>query len=204
MKKNVTVIGDVHGKYDKYHKIVRQTEVHPYTVQLGDFGFKYETLKNVDHNRHVIIGGNHDNYDIINNYLHFLPDYGYMVDFNGINFFYYRGAYSIDRHDRTIGINWWQQEQVGIEEFMKARDLYRSIKPDIVITHDCPEFMVYRYIGLNSRVYQNITNWALQELYNIHRPNLWIHGHYHISKTTQYGDTKFVCLNELETFKIEN
>jgi len=202
MKKNVTVIGDVHGKYDRYHKIIRQTDYHPYTIQLGDFGFKYDTLKNVDHKNHVIIGGNHDNYDIIHSYPHFLPDYGYMVNFNGVDFFYYRGAYSIDKIYRTIGIDWWQQEEVNIEGFMKARELYRGIKPDIVITHDCPEFLVSQYIGPNARVYQNNTNCALQELYNIHQPKLWIHGHYHVSKTTLYGNTKFVCLDELEAFKI--
>jgi predicted phosphodiesterase len=199
---SITIIGDVHGKYDRYHKIIRQTEYHPYTVQLGDFGFKYDTLKNVDHTKHLIIGGNHDNYDICHTYPHFLSDYGYVVDFNGIDFFYYRGAYSIDRQYRTIGIDWWANEEVKIEGFMKARELYRQIKPDIMITHDCPEFMVLQYIGANARVYQNSTNWALNELYNIHQPKIWIHGHYHVSKTIVYGDTKFVCLNELETFKL--
>jgi hypothetical protein len=62
--------------------------------------------------------------------------------------------------------------------------------------------MVLQYIGANARVYQNSTNWALNELYNIHQPKIWIHGHYHVSKNTVYGDTKFVCLNELETFKL--
>lgn len=199
---SITIIGDVHGKYDRYHKIIRNNEDHPYTIQLGDFGFKYDTLKNVDHTRHIIIGGNHDNYDICHNYLHFCSDYGYMVNFNGIDFFYYRGAYSIDRQYRTVGVDWWEKEQVDIENFMKARELYRSIKPDIVITHDCPEFMVPQYIGGYSRIYQNITNWALNELYNIHQPKIWIHGHHHTSKTTVYGDTKFVCLDELETYKL--
>jgi Icc-related predicted phosphoesterase len=155
-----------------------------------------------DESKHLIIGGNHDNYDIFHTYPHFLSDYGYVVDFNGIDFFYYRGAYSIDRQYRTIGIDWWANEEVKIEGFMKARELYRQIKPDIMITHDCPEFMVLQYIGANARVYQNSTNWALNELYNIHQPKIWIHGHYHVSKTTVYGDTKFVCLNELETFKL--
>jgi len=199
---NITIIGDVHGKYDRYHKIIRQTEYVPYSIQLGDFGFKYETLKNVDHTKHIIIGGNHDNYDIMNNYPHFLNDYGYMVNFHGIDFFYYRGAYSIDRIYRTIGIDWWEKEQVDIEGFMKARELYRSIKPEIMITHDCPDFIVPEYIGSNARVYQNNTNWALSELYNIHQPKIWIHGHYHISKTTMYGQTKFICLDELETYKL--
>lgn len=197
----ITLIGDVHGKYDHYHKIIRQTDKHPYTVQVGDFGFKYDTLKNVDSTKHLIIGGNHDNMDKIIHIPHYLGDYGY-TELNSINFFYYRGAYSIDRQYRTIGIDYWEDEQVSIDQFMKARELYREIKPDIFLAHDCPDFMVPQYIGSNARVYENITNWALGELYKIHQPKLFIHGHYHISKTTQYGDTKFVCLNELETYKI--
>jgi predicted phosphodiesterase len=195
-----SVIGDIHGKYEKYHKIIRKEE-HFYTIQLGDFGFKYETLKNVDSNCHKIIGGNHDNYDICWNYPHFLKDYG-NITHNGIEFFYYRGAYSIDRQYRTVGIDWWSNEENNIEAFQAARELYREKKPKIVITHDCPEFLVPEYIGRYSRIYQNITNWALGELFNIHQPKLWIHGHHHKSKTTKYGETTFVCLDELETYKI--
>lgn len=201
MKNKLTLVGDVHGKYERYHRIVRQTEYHPYTLQIGDLGFKYDTLKNVDSTKHMILPGNHDNYDTCYSYPHFLGDYGY-TSINGIEFFYYRGAYSIDRQYRTVGIDWWEDEQVSIDQFMKARELYREIKPDIVITHDCPAFMVPQYIGPNARVYENITNWALGELYNIHQPKIWCHGHYHLSKTTVYGDTKFICLNELETYEI--
>lgn len=197
----ITIIGDVHGKYKRYHEIIREKDRHPYTIQLGDFGFKYDTLSNIDSTKHLILPGNHDNYDICYNYPHFMGDYGY-ISLNGVEFFYYRGAYSIDRDSRTIGIDWWKQEQVDIEGFMKARELYRLKKPDIVLTHDCPEFLVRDYIGPEGIIYQNITNWALGELYNIHQPKLWIHGHHHTSKTTIYGNTKFVCLDELETYKI--
>jgi len=195
----ITIIGDVHGKYQNYLNIVKNNE---YTVQLGDYGFKYESLKDIDHNNHLIIGGNHDNYDKVNSVPNYLGDYGYTVNFNGLNFFYYRGAYSIDRQDRTIGINWWEQEQVTIDQFMKARELYREIRPDIFLSHDCPDFMVRDYIGPYARVYENITNWALGELYKIHQPKLWIHGHYHQSKTTVYENTKFICLDELETYSL--
>jgi predicted phosphodiesterase len=198
----ITIISDVHGKYDKYHKIIRQTDKYPYTIQIGDFGFKYDTLKNVDSTKHLILPGNHDNYDICWNYPHFMGDYGNTV-LNKIPFFYYRGAYSIDRQHRTIGIDWWQDEQVTIDQFIKARELYGDTKPDIVIAHDCPDFMVPTYIGPYGRVYENITNWALGELYRIHAPKLYIHGHHHQSKTTIYGDTKFVCLDELETYTLD-
>ena len=142
MNNFITLIGDVHGKYERYHKIIRQIDNYPYTLQVGDFGFKYDTLKNVDSTKHLILPGNHDQYDICYNYPHFLGDYGY-TSLNRVEFFYFRGAYSIDRQYRTIGIDWFEQEQVSIDQFMKARELYREIKPDIVLTHDCPESINY-------------------------------------------------------------
>lgn len=196
-----TIIGDVHGKYDRYHKIIRQIEKHPYTLQVGDFGFRLDTLKNVDSTKHLILPGNHDQYDICYNYPHFLGDYGY-TSLNRIEFFYYRGAYSIDRQYRTVGIDWWENEQVSIDEFIKARELYRTIKPKIVITHDCPQNIASMMLEPGQRVYENTTGWALQELLNIHEPNLWFFGHHHQSRTIQYGNTKFICLDELETYEL--
>jgi len=197
----ITLIGDVHGKYEKYHRILSRREENPYTLQIGDFGFKYDTLKNVDSTKHLIIPGNHDNYDVCYNYSHFLGDYGY-TSLNRVEFFYYRGAYSIDKQYRTIGIDWWENEQVGIDQFIKARELYREIKPDIMISHDCPDFLASIYIGPNGRMFENLTTWALGELYKIHQPKLWIHGHWHFSKTTIYGNTKFICLTELESYRL--
>lgn len=181
------------------HEVIREKDKHEYIVALGDVGFCYKTLDNVDSNKFKIIGGNHDNMDKIIHTPHYLGDYGFTT-LNGISFFFYRGAYSIDRQYRTIGIDYWANEENNIETFMKARELYRDIKPDIVLTHDAPESIVYQMLSPNQRMYQNITNWALQELFNIHQPKRWFFGHHHQSKTIQYGDTKFICLNELETY----
>ncbi len=200
---SITIIGDVHGKYKRYHEIIREKDQHPYTVQLGDFGFKYDTLQNVDSTRHLILPGNHDNYNDCYNHSHFLGDYGY-TSLNRIEFFYYRGAYSIDRQYRTVGIDWWEQEQVSIDQFMKARELYRQSKPRIVITHDCPQNIASMMLIPNQRIYENTTGWALQELLNIHEPEYWFFGHWHQSRTIAYGQTKFTCLNELETYTINS
>jgi hypothetical protein len=197
----ITLIGDVHGKYDRYHKIIRQTDRYPYTLQLGDFGFKYDTLNNVDPEKHKILGGNHDNYDVVPSIPHYLGDYGYS-SLNGVDFFYFRGAYSIDRQYRTVGISWWEQEQVGIEQFMKARELYRETKPDIVLTHDCPEGIALMLLEPGQNIYQNMTGWALQELFNIHQPKIWRFAHWHRSWRTTIGRTDFRCLDELEIEKI--
>jgi hypothetical protein len=43
----------------------------------------------------------------------------------------------------------------------------------------------------------------LEELFNIHKPELWVFGHYHVSRTVEEQGTRFVCLNELETLDVE-
>jgi len=159
---SIVVVGDVHGKYDLYHKITREFS---HTVQLGDFGFKYEILSGVDPNNHKIIGGNHENYDTIVDIPHYLGDFGF-TSLNGVEFFYYRGAYSIDRQYRTLGIDWWPNEQVDVDGFMKARTLYREIRPRIVITHDCPESIASYYLKPGGLVYQNQTGYFLQEFFH--------------------------------------
>jgi hypothetical protein len=199
MKNCVTLVGDCHGKYKRYHEIIREKDRHEYTIQLGDFGFDYTTLKNVDPKHHVFIGGNHDQYDIINDVPNYLGDYGYVNNFNGIDFFFFRGAYSIDRQYRTIGIDWWENEQVNIDQFMKARELYRETKPDLVITHDCPQSLCPYLLPPGSKIYENITSWALEELFNIHQPKFWRFGHFHQSWRKVINGTDFRCLNELET-----
>ena len=194
---SIAILGDVHGKYKRLHEIVRKKDKYPYIVQIGDFGFDFSTLENVDPNKFKIIGGNHDNYDKIINIPHYLGDYGY-TNLNNINFFSYRGAYSIDKQYRTIGIDWWEQEQVGIEQFMKARELYREIKPDIVLTHDCPDEISHYLLEPHQRKYENLTGWALQELFSIHQPKIWRFGHWHVSWRKTIGNTDFRCLDELE------
>lgn len=199
---SVTLIGDVHGKYRRYHEIIRERDRHPNTIQLGDFGFDYGTLKNVDPAHHVFIGGNHDNYDEVANVPNYLGDFGYMVNFHGIDFFYYRGAYSIDRKYRTVGVNWWQDEQIKIDRFFEARQLYRNTKPEIMITHDCPQEIASLILPPGSHIFENMTGWALQELFTIHQPKVWYFGHYHKSWSMTINGTLFRCLNELEVDRL--
>lgn len=193
-----TAIGDAHGQYDRYVKIARKRE---FTVQMGDLGFKYDCLKNLDPESHKVVGGNHDKYPSLVEYPHYLGDYG-MASVGGVEFFFYRGAYSIDRQYRTIGIDWWEEEQLKVDDFMKAREIYRDAKPDIVLTHDCPESIGLMLLPPGSHLYQNATNWALQELFNIHQPKKWRFGHWHKSWSMTVNGTEFRCLNELETEEI--
>ena len=112
-----TAIGDAHGKYDRYLQIAGERD---YTVQIGDLGFRYGCLDSLDPEHHKLVGGNHENYDTISNYPHYLGDCGFHT-LDGTEFFYLRGAYSIDRDSRTIGVDWWAQEEIPIEKFMEIR-----------------------------------------------------------------------------------
>ena len=197
----LTVIGDVHGHYDRYVKMARKRE---HTVQLGDLGFKYGCLSNLDPAKHKVVAGNHDNYDIIGEFPHYLGDFG-NCSLGGVEFFFYRGAYSIDRSYRTIGIDWWAQEEVSIENAEKAKELFEQTKPSIVITHCCPHSIIPYFLDpldASAKVFCSRTDFALQSLWEVHQPSLWIFGHYHTNKSIEMNGTKFLCINELEAFNI--
>lgn len=47
------------------------------------------------------------------------------------------------------------------------------------------------------------TRTMLQKMFEEHKPELWIFGHHHKSKDEVINGTRFICLDELETFEIE-
>ncbi len=182
-------IGDVHGKYQEYNKIIQQYSP---TIQVGDFGFDYSILDGVDPSQHRILGGNHDNYDKIHKCPHYLGDYGLYR-----NIFFVRGANSIDRHLRTEGVDWWRQEELTYLKLQDTLEQYQQSKPKIVVTHDCPTIVTQFLVRgcIPSR-----TDQFLQCLFDIHQPELWIFGHYHIRADNILNGTRFICLEELGVF----
>ena len=209
----ITLIADVHGKYDKYLKL---TEKHPYTVQIGDFGFNYDVLKGINAEYHRMFFGNHDNYDLMESVIdsdHCLGDFG-IRELNGVKFFFIRGAWSIDGEWRRkniyrLGKTWWEEEELLTKQLEIAINEYTVAKPDIVLSHECPlEIVQYvtnpqftREFGY-SGIIKTRTNQALQACLDIHRPSLLVFGHYHKNWNSVINGTEFRCLNELETLTI--
>lgn len=103
---------------------------------------------------------------------------------------------SIDKHLRTPGIDWWEEEELSIPEFYQVLDNYESIKPNIIISHDCPTEVFN--IKDTSRTRQ-----FMDTMLEIHRPKLWIFGHHHMSINKNVNNTNYICLNELETYIIK-
>ncbi len=194
MKANFRIIGDVHGKHGQYHLLIRKAK---FTLQIGDFGFDYETLSSVDPKRHRVIGGNHDNYDKVGQCPNFLGDYGIhnIPEFGDI--FFVRGALSVDRHIRTESLDWWPEEELSIANCYAAIALYSKVKPEFVVTHTCP-ITIVPHVMASSYVIPSRTGQLLEEMFAIHQPKRWVFGHYHRSWSKTIDGTSFTCLNELE------
>ena len=186
---NVRILGDVHGNIPTYLNLIKKAH---YSIQLGDFGFGEDfrqKASKIDKSHHIVILGNHDDYS---NPIHTaLGDFG-PYSLGGLDFFYVRGAYSIDRAYRTLGVDWWTQEELTWSQGQKCVEAYKRSKPELVLTHDCPEEII-SLMGWGYR--STITRQILQACLEAHRPKRWIFGHHHINWRREYKGTTFRCLD---------
>ncbi len=212
----LTVIGDCHGKYKQYYNIASKAD---YSVVAGDFGFasmwnnlQYSGLSAEDHK---VIAGNHDDYDFAPNCPNYLGDYG-LTTIGEVEFFFVRGGISIDRVYRVgeelsgSPKTWWSQEELPFSDMLECLKAYRKAKPDIVITH-VPAAEFSCHLAANDNILQRYKfhkgfkeahQLLGDEMLKIHRPKLWVSGHFHVSKTMLIKGTEFVSLGELETYGI--
>lgn len=187
------LIGDVHGLVDKYNTLLKRHKPER-SLQLGDFGFKQHHQwhrLNVNARKHKVLLGNHDDTNMLRSE-HVTRDYGIDEPTDG---YYMRGAYSIDRHRRTEGKDWWADEELSYSQCQQAIDLYAKHHPQYVLTHDCPEIARNNLFDIWQ---PTRTSQALQTMWEIHHPRLWVFGHHHRSVDVTIDGTRFVCLNELE------
>jgi len=207
---SIGIIGDIHGKVDLYHKLIKESEASK-TIQIGDFalGFSRELDEeiyaylddlNKDESSHKFFRGNHDDPKVCNNCSHYMGDWGYQED-TGI--FWIAGAWSIDHARRTKDIDWWEDEELKEEQWEEVREAYARIKPRFVLSHDAPLDMyapMFSYYG--KRIIPTLTSRELNGLFYIHQPEKWIFGHHHLSVTQDNRGCEFRCLNELEIYEL--
>lgn len=187
------IIGDVHGYQRTYKKLAQQSK---YSIQVGDVGFDYQELNDLDDGCHRIIGGNHDNYDDLSP--HFLGDFGvHEVPLFG-RIFFIRGELSVDKARRTPGRSWWPQEELNYRQASDCVSLYKEVKPDFVISHGCPESILEEFYTNDDKLHPSATSQLLEACYKIHAPRTWVFGHHHRNKVmVQENGSMFICLNEL-------
>ena len=196
----MTIIGDVHGKINDYWKLITTLDKNEQSICVGDFGFKkqHDWLiddSNIDTALHKINFGNHDYYPYLES-KHSCKNWYYYTNYKLMTI---RGAKSIDTWHRTEGIDWFTNEELSYLEGKNILNIYETIKPEIVVSHDCPQSIKQSIFGYTDL---SITSTILEECLIIHKPKLWIFGHHHQSINTVINNTNFICLDELETYKI--
>lgn len=218
------VIGDVHGKYNDYYNLVKDARS---SFQIGDFGF-YQAWYNLDYSNldptmHKVGQGNHDPHDVLNKDIKYWTGRYGPVKVDGHNIFWIGGALSIDlvyRVGEWMGSNrnpakktWWANEQLSYAEMEDCKKKWKNKKPQIVFSHTAPSSIILNHFNGNkgSNImdaygwgsgYTDTTSQFLEHLWGIHKPDLWIFGHFHNSWTQTIQGTEFRCLAELETFNL--
>jgi hypothetical protein len=188
-------IGDIHGDYERYLKILSKHNTE--SIQLGDFGAGFVKIPELPSNAHFI-RGNHDDPAECRQCPNYLGDWGYWADKKT---FFISGAYSIDRDSRIPFYSWWPDEELSYDELIKVIDEFGRIKPDIMVSHDAPtELKPYMLFNRHSELTR--TCQALQICFDIHKPKLWVFGHYHVRVRKNINGTEFRCLNEFDTLSV--
>lgn len=211
-------VGDVHGKFYQYKTLIHG---HKNTFQVGDFGMGFderiddatkEWMKDLNQNNsHRFIRGNHDNVSICRDTPGYVPDGTYFED---TKIFAVGGAWSIDYLYRTEGKNWWADEEVSEEEFAVIFDKYVETKPEIMVTHDCPDSVATSLFfdsglmnshpkGDPMQYYTRTSDW-LQKFFEAHQPRHWLFGHWHHTTGGTFEGTRFDCIGELDTIELQD
>lgn len=227
---NLIVCGDIHGKFREFGYRIKNWIDDGIVIVAGDIGMgfhkpnyyrnEFAKLNKILQTKNVyvfFIRGNHDDPEYFKNdtpinnefsNIKLVPDY-YTLKTGAGNVLCVGGAISIDRSQRTIGINYWPNENCTYEE-KTINELKEKI--DIVVTHSAPSHVKPFHKGaINSwtifdktlisdcsmeRYFMNNIYEQLKE--TGHNIKYWVYGHFHMSNQMDYEKTRFICCNELE------
>lgn len=205
-------VGDVHGrKYELSLVLDNIPEDVTQVIQVGDlnvgFGqgdYWHESLEDM---LQAVNGrwirGNHDNPTTCREMGTWIQD-GYIED----DVMFIGGAWSINYKWLTEGVDWWKDEELSIEQFYNLISVYDYVRPRVMVTHDCPlsvsnKLFVERGKTFSGGQYKTRTGSAFEEMFSIHKPALWIFGHWHNNVDEVIDGTRFICLDELSYADID-
>lgn len=203
----IRFIGDVHCHWDKYKKLIKGCDR---SLQVGDFGvgfinsvtekpYSSPPHDHMSKGEHFFIRGNHDNPSACKRHPFWVKDGGSV--FGRDDIFCVGGAFSIDKNRRTENYDWWHDEELIYGQLCNIMDTYELVKPKIVVSHECPDSVISRVCqekGIHKYDIPSVTRRCFDNMLEIHKPDLWIHGHWHISAHTVYQGVEFIALGELD------
>ncbi|MEZ0212413.1 MAG: metallophosphoesterase [Xanthobacteraceae bacterium] len=205
-------IGDVHGRFKAYRALIKDV---PRSIQVGDMGVgfrnfvggEYTWSQNPPYDAmgqglHRFIRGNHDNPAVCRRQDRWIAD-GALVSGS---VFCLGGATSIDWRWRQEGLDWWADEECSAADLERHIRAYEMFRPRIVVTHEAPQSIAEAIMGRNDMRKiddPSRTRLALQSMLEIHRPEYWVFGHWHVPFRETIDGTTFQCLAELEHTDVE-
>jgi DNA repair exonuclease SbcCD nuclease subunit len=219
----IFVRGDIHGDIMPVIEFIHKFDLGEgdSILILGDCGIawrngKKDLEKNIELFENecngaslMFIAGNHENYDILNeykatsrdengmvhlsNHIIYLPNGEYML--NNRKVLVCGGADSIDRAFRVEGLSWWADERVDKDFIMS---IPAETHYDYVFTHCCP-YSVFKdnsvYLiqipGLDQSKIGHISEEYLDILKSRITFDHWWFAHYHVNRSLSDG---FRCL----------
>ena len=202
----IAISGDTHGEWRKLNVFINS--INPeLLIVCGDFGYwpreKEYDLKKLKTGRTKILfcDGNHEDHHSLRRLVELgvtevSPSVFYMKRGSvytlpdGRRILFMGGANSTDKDQRIIGYDWFPEETISWADMENLPD-----PPiDIVISHTCPnEF----YDELVDRGDNDPSRVALSIVLDKYKPALWFFGHFHMSKSRQYGVTRWTALNRI-------
>ncbi len=205
-------IGDVHGKYTQYKRILDHCTG---SIQVGDMGVGFRRWPHGDwqtnpphekmvEGKHRFIRGNHDNPNVCKGHSQWIPDGRIENDTMFIG-----GGLSIDKAYRVEDYSWWPDEELEYLNLRALIEVYDVARPKVMVTHDCPESIALHIVqlllipGTTKVDFPSRTRIALQQMLEIAPPKLWVFGHWHFPLDQVINSTRFVCLAELQTIDID-
>lgn len=195
LKNSIRVIWDVHWKIESYAKLIKNASS---SIQVWDFWFRREHqlfIKKFDSDKHKIVFWNHDDMRYVD-YDHSLWHF-WVYESKWVKVFAIRWWKTIDAWHRmewvSIRAN---EEELNTKQQNECYDEYLRVKPDVVISHDCPSAM-YPYYWIWPEKLEWSTPHLLQKCFEEHQPKVRVHWHHHRDSISELWWTIFVCLNEL-------
>ena len=201
----VLVLGDLHNEFKELNKLISKKRP-DIVICCGDFGYwpKWSgalKLSDIKPQGAKIywIDGNHDDHwsirdrekDELEKDIIYMPRGSTMKLDDGRNILFMGGAYSIDKHLRTEGWDWFREETISYADMENLPDE----EVDIFITHTCPEELVLDLLSKYPEKGLEPSNRALTELRKIYKPDLWIFGHWHHYREGTLFGTKWYALS---------
>lgn len=203
--RKLVFVGDVHGKFAEYRNIVESTPLP--TFQVGDMGIGFVAnpppttsfLKTKD----MWIHGNHDDPEVCKNERGYLGRYGVTDP----DVFFMSGALSLDIYRRLHGFTVFAGEELNFNEMNLALDLYVKTKPKVLVCHEAPASYHRWLLDMSgkSQFPTTISNTGqcLQAMIEAHRPDILVHGHWHIQYDRYVDGCHVYGLGELGTQTLE-